>query len=640
MDQFVIGVDGGGGKTTAVVMDGKGNVRGRGQGGPSNYHHVGLEAAGNAIEEAVRSAFRDAVQTVDAAAAFLCLSGAGRPEDRARIIERLSGRLPAARILVDHDARAVLWAGSGGRPGAAILAGTGILVWGENGKDRSARSDGWGSLLGDEGGGYWVGMEALRAVFRAHDGRTEETALTAAVLEHFRTSRLEDLVRIIYDQRIPREQVSALAPRVFQAARNGDSTAIGIADRAVAAVAVSARAVLRRLFSPEEKVVVILAGGLFRERPLFLDPLATRIRTLWPTSEIRMSDRPPAEGAALLALDALGVRPTAGAPEPDAVPAPVNERTAAANLAVFEETRRLLTEQRNPRTMDVDSLSVPEILERINNEDSTIPPAVCKEIPFIARAVEIVVDAFRHGGRLFYIGAGTSGRLGVLDASECPPTFGTDPTMVQGLIAGGMAALVRSQEGAEDYPEDGARDLIARGVTAGDVVCGLAASRRTPYVLGALQRAREIGARVLFITCCPREEITQDVDVAICPIVGPEVVMGSTRMKAGTAQKLVLNMITTTAMIRLGKVYENMMVDLQMTSQKLVERSKRTVMTVTGIGYDQAAGLLVRAGGHVKTALVMHLAGVDRRAAEVALAQADGFVRAAVERAGRAKTSS
>ncbi|MGQ9560956.1 MAG: N-acetylmuramic acid 6-phosphate etherase [Candidatus Oleimicrobiaceae bacterium] len=298
---------------------------------------------------------------------------------------------------------------------------------------------------------------------------------------------------------------------------------------------------------------------------------------------------------------------------------------------VFAEIQNLITEARNPATADIDSKSVEQILRLINAEDKKVPFAVEKEIPYIAQAVELVVGAFRAGGRLFYVGAGTSGRLGVLDASEIPPTFGAPPEMVQGIIAGGYKALVRAQEGAEDRRERGGEDLLRRGFTSKDVACGIAASRRTPYVLGAIAKAREVGGKTIYVTCTPRSELTFAVDVAICPVVGPEVVMGSTRMKAGTATKLVLNMITTTAMIRLGKVYGNMMVDLQMTSRKLEERSKRTVMMVTGVSYDEAEAVLEKAGGHVKTALVMILARVDAEEARRRLARAGGFVRQALQ---------
>ncbi len=296
----------------------------------------------------------------------------------------------------------------------------------------------------------------------------------------------------------------------------------------------------------------------------------------------------------------------------------------------FEEFARLATEQRNPRTRDLDTLDTAGILERIAFEDHSVPAAVARELPSIARAVELVVASFRAGGRLIYVGAGTSGRLGVLDASECPPTFGSDPDMVQGVIAGGLGALVRAVEGAEDREVEGQQAMLERRVGPQDTVIGLAASRRTPFVVAALRVARRLGARTAYVTCTPRSEFALDVDVAICPEVGPEVVMGSTRMKAGTAQKLVLNMITTAAFIRTGKVYENMMVDLMATSEKLVERSRRTVMTVAGVDYDAAAAAIAAAGKSVKTAIVMLKLGCSRAEAESRLARAEGFVRAAL----------
>ncbi len=297
----------------------------------------------------------------------------------------------------------------------------------------------------------------------------------------------------------------------------------------------------------------------------------------------------------------------------------------------YEEFARLATEQRNPRTLDLDTLDVGGILERISAEDHTVPAAVAKELPHIARAVELVVASFREGGRLIYVGAGTSGRLGVLDATECPPTFGSDPEMVQGVMAGGHGALVRAVEGAEDRSEEGERAMIEFDVGPRDTVIGLAASRRTPFVVAALAKARDRGARTAYVTCTPRAEFGLDVDVAICPEVGPEVLMGSTRMKSGTAQKLALNMITTAAFIRVGKVYENMMVDLMATSEKLVERSRRTVMTVTGVDYDTAARVIAAAGRNVKTAIVMLKLGCAREEAEARLRRADGFVRRALE---------
>ncbi|MGE5363571.1 MAG: N-acetylmuramic acid 6-phosphate etherase [Bacteroidota bacterium] len=299
---------------------------------------------------------------------------------------------------------------------------------------------------------------------------------------------------------------------------------------------------------------------------------------------------------------------------------------------LFAEIANLTTEQRNPNSMDIDARSTAEILAIINNEDKLVPLAVEKELPYITQAVEIIVNALKNGGRLLYFGAGTSGRLGVVDASECPPTFGTPFGMIDGFIAGGREAMFRAQEGAEDLEEGGAADVMKANVTDKDVVCGIAASRRTPYVVGAVKKAKELGAKTLYVTCNPRENFDiKEVDVAMCPFVGPEVVMGSTRMKSGTAQKLVLNMLTTASMIRMGKVYENMMIDLQMTNKKLVERSKRIVMTITGLSYESATEYLEKAGGHVKTALVMIKANVDAETARKKLELAEGFVRKAIE---------
>jgi N-acetylmuramic acid 6-phosphate etherase len=299
--------------------------------------------------------------------------------------------------------------------------------------------------------------------------------------------------------------------------------------------------------------------------------------------------------------------------------------------ALFEELKTLTTEKRNAASMDIDARNSIEIVKIINDEDKKVAFAVEQELPYIAQAVDIVVAAFKNGGRLFYAGAGTSGRIGVQDAAECPPTYGSDPEMIKGLIAGGRPAVFKAQEGAEDLEENGADDIVAHSVNHKDVVCGIAASRRTPYVVGAVKKAREIGAKTIFVTTNPRSQFNIDVDVAICPEVGPEVIMGSTRMKSGTAQKLVLNMITTSAMIKLGKVYENMMVDLQMTNKKLEERSKRIVMTITGVDYDEAERVLLDAGGHVKTAVVMIRASVDASEARARLQKADGFVRRAIE---------
>ena len=306
--------------------------------------------------------------------------------------------------------------------------------------------------------------------------------------------------------------------------------------------------------------------------------------------------------------------------------------TGKENKSLFHELETLTTEQRNPKSQNIDALSTLDILKIINDEDNIVPAAVAKEIPYIAQAVELIITALKKGGRLLYFGAGTSGRIGILDASECPPTFGTSHYMIQGHIAGGRKAMFKAKEGAEDFEENGANDIITAKVNNKDVVCGITASIRTPYVIGAINKAKELGAATIYITCNSRNYFDiKTVDVAICPEVGPEIIMGSTRMKSGTAQKLVLNMLTTTAMIRMGKVYENMIIDLRITNKKLTERSKRIVMTITGISYNEAAKYLKESGGHVKTALVMIKAGVSAADAKARLKMADGFVRKAIE---------
>jgi N-acetylmuramic acid 6-phosphate etherase len=308
---------------------------------------------------------------------------------------------------------------------------------------------------------------------------------------------------------------------------------------------------------------------------------------------------------------------------------------APKGRAVFDELSDLVTEETNPSAENLHRLSTAGLLRLINREDGTVADAISREIRYIARAVEMAVRTFRKKGRLFYIGAGTSGRLGVLDAAECPPTFGTDPEMIQGIIAGGYRTLVRSREGVEDDVVAAVADIRERKVKKGDLVIGITASRRTPYVLEGLREAKRRRAATVFICCNPRRDAPREFDLAICPVVGPEIIAGSSRMKAGTAQKMVLNMITTAAMIRTGRVYGNRMVDLQAGSEKLKERSKRVIMDVCHLNYESAERLIKDSGGSVKTAIVMHKTGLDKKAAEKRLKIAEGFVHKAIRLSGR-----
>lgn len=293
---------------------------------------------------------------------------------------------------------------------------------------------------------------------------------------------------------------------------------------------------------------------------------------------------------------------------------------------VFYQLKKLITEKKNPRSTLIDRLPISEVLKIINAEDRKVPLAVAQKLPQIARAAELYYQTYKNGGRIFYVGAGTSGRLGVLDASELPPTFGADHKRVKGIIAGGYPTLIRSREGVEDDSKAAVKDLKRQRLTGNDLVIGISASRRTPYVAAALAYARKVKAKTIFISANPKPVVPIKADVNISVVVGPEVVAGSTRMKAGTAQKLILNMISTAAMVKLGKTYRNVMVDLGGTSEKLKERARKTLMDLTGLSYSRAGRLLQETGSHLKTALVMASKKVSASQAQALLQKADGKI--------------
>jgi N-acetylmuramic acid 6-phosphate etherase len=298
----------------------------------------------------------------------------------------------------------------------------------------------------------------------------------------------------------------------------------------------------------------------------------------------------------------------------------------------MEDRGHFTTEQRNERSRTIDRVSIGEAFDVMNTEDISVAAAVAAAKPQIVQAIELVVDAFRSGGRLVYVGAGTSGRLGVIDASECPPTFLTDPEMVQGVIAGGPNAMFRSIEGAEDDPSVGAAEMDERTITADDVVFGIATGGSTPFVHGAIARAKSLGAKTIFFACVPAEQFPDEADVSIRVMTGPELITGSTRLKAGTATKMTLNMVTTLAMVQLGKVYENLMVDVNAyANKKLIDRGARIIMQLTGVDRPTALSLLERADGRVKSAIVMHHKKLDRDQAEQLLATNRGNVRSVLE---------
>ena len=291
----------------------------------------------------------------------------------------------------------------------------------------------------------------------------------------------------------------------------------------------------------------------------------------------------------------------------------------------------MLTEKRSPRTANIDRLSTLAVLEVMNDEDATVPGAVRRVLPAIAQAVDAIVEHLRQGGRLLYVGAGTSGRLGVLDAVECVPTFNTDPETVQGIIAGGPLALTHAAEGAEDDRAAGYAEMVSRNVSERDVVVGIAASGRTPYVIGALEAANAVRAATVAISCNEPAPMLDIAGIPIAVLVGPEIITGSTRLKSGTAQKLILNMLSTASMIRLGKVYQNLMVDIRVTNQKLMQRAQRIVAEITGVSSEEADRLLEQTGHEVKTAIVVALLGVSPEAARARIAAAGGVLREALE---------
>ena len=291
---------------------------------------------------------------------------------------------------------------------------------------------------------------------------------------------------------------------------------------------------------------------------------------------------------------------------------------------------KLTTESRNQNTLDIDKVSTIEMLQKINEEDKKVAIAVEKEIPQIANVIDRTVERMQNGGRLIYIGAGTSGRLGILDASECPPTYGVSEELVQGVIAGGTEAIFRAQEGAEDSKELAVKDLKERNLNENDIVVGIAASGRTPYVIGGLEYANEIGALTVSVTCNKDSEVSKCAKISIAPVVGPEVVTGSTRLKSGTAQKLVLNMLSTGSMIKLGKVYGNLMVDVQTTNEKLVERAKKIVSEATGLNIEESTKVLNETNFDVKLAIFMVLSNLDKEEAKSKLDEAKGYIAKAL----------
>ena len=577
----ILGIEGGGTKTEWVLLSGEADeqkILSQGTLPASNLRLI--------TDEALARLF--AVLPADVTHAGVFLAGCATEEDRARLRGLAERAWPRAVLAVGSDRDSGLATAFGADDGIAVIAGTGAAVHGRRG-DRVEKAGGWGQLLGDRGGGYDLAMQGLRLVLTHYDLNQKITPLAGEILRTLALNRLQDLVG--WAMQADKMSVARLAPAIFHAAKHGEAEMMATVQAGASVLAEFTRAVAQRLEFPSAPVKLI--GGLFTHHEEYAALFKYRLSILLPDAAVSVCAESGALGAAWLAGQVSGFGFQVSGLAAAEVRPP--DHAALADAA---------TEQANPRSVNLEERTTAELVELFTTEEENVARALVACRAELVAAVELVGAALRAGGRLFYIGAGTSGRLGVLDASEIPPTFGAAPEVVQGIIAGGAAALHRAVEGAEDQPAAGAHAVLERGVRAGDVLCGIAASGRTPFVLGALARARETGARTILLTCNPaRSRAAQPWDVEIDLPVGPEIITGSTRLKAGTATKAVLNLLSTCAMIRLGRVRGNAMVDLHISNAKLRDRGVRLVRAALALSYAEAQARLERAGWNVRACL-------------------------------------
>ncbi len=476
------------------------------------------------------------------------------------------------------------------------LSGTGSCFFGKNARGRYVKVGGWGHIVGDKGSGFEIGLRALKAVLFYFDRDGLVPPLGQRLLRALLLNELNDIPP--WALTASKTDIAALAREVSAAAAQGDRIALDILRGAAHSIATDALACAARLTQHGKRVKFVLAGGVLLNQPGFQRRVAKKIREEWKGAEVVPLKQEAALGAISLAKELVS---KVQSPKSKVIPEPPDLGHWTWDIGLTDSP----TEQRHASSMDLDRLPLKRAILLMLAEDEKIPAAILAEEKPIERAVQSVVRSFRSGGRLFYIGAGTSGRLGVLDASECPPTFRTDPEMVQGIIAGGQTALWRAVEGAEDDPSAGARAITSRGVRARDTVVGIAASGRTPFVWGALDEAKKRGAATVLVTFNPNLKIPREhrPDILIAPNVGPEILTGSTRLKSGTATKLILNILTTLAMVRMGKVMSNLMVDLKPTNTKLRDRAVRIVATLTGGDKDSARDALEQRNWVIKDAV-------------------------------------
>jgi N-acetylmuramic acid 6-phosphate etherase len=583
-------VEGGGTKTAWILVERSGdelNILDQGTLPSSNFRL--------ATPDRLRGIFSELPKQIDRAGVFL--AGCGTAEDRHSLSNLCAEIWPSAKILTGSDRDSGLAAALGHGDGIVVNAGSGSSVTGRRG-DRIENAGGWGHILGDTGGGYFISIRALRLILREYDLHRGEVQLAAKILRALSLNNLDELVR--WAQTADKMEIATLAPVVFEAAASGDARVVEIIEEGALVLCEYTEAVAARLHLLAPKVMLL--GGLFHRDSIYTHAFRRRLKKNLPDARVATAERPPELGAAWLAAEM---------DELTKVRAKLAENT-------IENLAAALTEQRNPRSENLEKMSARELVELFVEEERFVQDALRGAIVDLAKAIEIVTGALRKGGRLFYVGAGSSGRIGVLDASEIPPTFGASSDLVQGIIAGGVTALHRSVEGAEDEKSVGALALDERGTKDVDVVIGITASGRTPFVLGALGRAKSLGAKTILLTCNPARIVvagaspakgetaadtaayTVIVDLAIHLAVGPEILTGSTRLKAGTATKVALNVISTGAMVALGKVRGNLMIDLHTSSTKLRDRAVRLVADLANCDYNSAHERLEASGWNLR----------------------------------------
>ena len=571
MEKRILGLEGGGTKTDWVLLADDGAVLREGVLPASNLRLI--------TDDELRQLLSVLPREATHVGAFL--AGCATEEDRVRLRGLVTKTWPQAQIAIGSDRDSGLATAFHDGDGIAVIAGTGTAVHGRR-DGRIEKAGGWGQLLGDRGGGYDLARRGLRLVLTHFDLNQKITPLAEEILQILGLNRLQDLVG--WAMQADKMSVARLAPAIFHAAKMGEPQMLATVQTGADILAQFTRAVADRLDFPAAPVRLI--GGLFTHHEDYVALYKYQLSLLVPKATVEVCAESGALGAAWLAERAIN-------------PPAAKESVVVSDA---EALAAATTEQSNPRSAALEKQTTGELVELFVTEESKVGEALAARRGELIEAVDLVSTAMEAGGRLFYVGAGTSGRLGVLDASEIPPTFGAPPELVQGIIAGGATALHRAVEGAEDQPEAGALAILERGVRANDVVCGISASGRAPFVLGALERAGDRGAHTILLTCNPARQKTEW-DVEIDLPTGPEIVTGSTRLKAGTATKVVLNILSTCAMVRLGRVRGNSMVDLRISNAKLRDRGVRLVSRELRISYEEARERLEKAGWNVRAAL-------------------------------------